>query len=126
MWMPKGTSIFATLYQELAILVGMPVKLPTQHHARLLVAGLGQIASPIQSSWIYGVIREHLLHQQVGSKSRETCFGGINRVCQTLLNMRNALFPAEVHTLGMTEFERRLRQVLLHVQPAIAEHCSCE
>ena len=55
--------------QELALLCGLPVHLGTHHSARLEVAAVGQLASPVQSAWIFTAVRNHLAHRQLGTQS---------------------------------------------------------
>ena len=47
--------------REMAILVGFPKAEGWSEHQRLLVAGVGQIASPLQSAWIFAAILNHLI-----------------------------------------------------------------
>ena len=47
--------------REMAILVGFPKADGWSDHQRLLTAGVGQIASPMQSAWIFAAILNHLI-----------------------------------------------------------------
>lgn len=96
---PHGISYRRPAPAELAILVGMPCQFPATHPARLIIAGLGQIASPIQSSWLFGALKDHVLHYGLGNCKRESIRSGLGRVCQTLFEMRDQIFPTHVHTI---------------------------
>ena len=47
--------------REMAVLVGYPKAEGWSDHQRLLTAGVGQIASPLQSAWIFAAILNHLI-----------------------------------------------------------------
>ena len=47
--------------REMAILVGFPKVEGWSDHQRLLTAGVGQVASPIQAAWIFAAILNHLI-----------------------------------------------------------------
>ena len=47
--------------REMALLVGFPKSDGWSDHQRLLTAGVGQIASPIQSAWIFAAILNHMI-----------------------------------------------------------------
>eukprot|EP00438_Fugacium_kawagutii_P019810 Skav227905 [mRNA] locus=scaffold146:48742:58424:- [translate_table: standard] len=114
---PEGKRYRHPAPKELSILVGMPCQFP-HHPARLLVAGLGQIASPLQSSWILGALKDHVLHYGLGGRKREPLRAGLGRLCTRLFAMRDMIFPKETHTLAMQEFERQIKSMLLVMPPS--------
>eukprot|EP00438_Fugacium_kawagutii_P007865 Skav210130 [mRNA] locus=scaffold2194:403822:408421:- [translate_table: standard] len=46
--------------QEVALMLGMPMVVPDEAPQRLLLAGLGQIASPIQAAWVFSHLGSYL------------------------------------------------------------------
>ena len=50
--------------QEMALLTGFPKESGWEDDQRMLTAGVGQLASSIQSAWIAALIRQHLQEQQ--------------------------------------------------------------
>lgn len=94
--------------QELAVLVGLPLALP-KSDARLLVSSVGQIASPIQSCWIFAHIRRHM--EQVGfvTKEPQLVGTGLLELIQDTFKVRDVFIQSrEHHTLAMQAFEEQM------------------
>ena len=53
--------------KEMALLNGFAKQDGWEASQRLLMAGIGQLASPVQSSWIFGILRNHLAEGKLTS-----------------------------------------------------------
>ena len=95
---------------EVAILVGMP-DIGFVFDPRLELAALGQIASPIQSCWVFGAVGTQL--QKKGLSNPD--FGGTNAsmlcLCKELFAFRDEFFPPSEHTAAMMIFQQQIRQL---------------
>ena len=63
--MPPDQNLRHIAPKEVALLTGFPRKDGWDAHPRLLLAGLGQVASPIQAAWIFAMIRQHLVDSKI-------------------------------------------------------------
>eukprot|EP00438_Fugacium_kawagutii_P015205 Skav221104 [mRNA] locus=scaffold693:298165:302673:- [translate_table: standard] len=97
---------------EVAILVGMPLRFNTHKEPRLELCALGQIASPFQSAWIYGIIKEHVLAQGVTFMPRELTHAPLRRVVEAMLEVRDSMFPPAQHSTAMSRFTDNIRALL--------------
>eukprot|EP00438_Fugacium_kawagutii_P025214 Skav222623 [mRNA] locus=scaffold4205:177327:186767:+ [translate_table: standard] len=97
---------------EVALFVGMPLKFTAQSNPRLELAALGQIASPFQSAWICGLVKDYVLACGVGSMPRELQHAPLRRVVDTLFEQRDSMFAPSTHTTAMQRFQERLTELL--------------
>ena len=63
--MPPDKNLRHISPREVALLTGFPRKVGWNADPRLLLAGLGQVASPIQAAWIFALIRSHLVESKI-------------------------------------------------------------
>lgn len=105
--------------QELALLCGLPVHLGTHHSARLEVAAVGQLASPVQSVWIFTAIRNHLAHRQLGNQSSILPTKGVLRICEDLFRIRRSMHPIPQSGLAFDLFEAMVLRTL-NGEPSVA------
>eukprot|EP00438_Fugacium_kawagutii_P009865 Skav229362 [mRNA] locus=scaffold3209:156150:160939:- [translate_table: standard] len=95
--------------REVCLLQGMPIHEGWDEEQRLLLAGLGQIASPIQSCWIFGQIAHHLSNAQYITgevRSPKQCLVNLFR---ELFTLRDEWFDHN-HTVPMQLFMEDLGQ----------------
>eukprot|EP00438_Fugacium_kawagutii_P011043 Skav217110 [mRNA] locus=scaffold1627:189603:194675:- [translate_table: standard] len=97
---------------EVALMVGMNLKATVSNDPRLELAALGQIASPLQSSWIAGIVKDHVLAQGFGVGPRELVHAPLARLVQSLFEQRNSMFPSDQHSTMMQRFESNLKTLL--------------
>ena len=98
--------------QETALLCGLPIVVP-EDDARLALCAVGQLASPIQSAWIFAEIRQHLKHQKIGNFEHANPASIVGQVCQSLFDLRKELWPDMKETLAMKFFEQGIIGKLL-------------
>eukprot|EP00438_Fugacium_kawagutii_P014109 Skav225595 [mRNA] locus=scaffold1527:176854:181635:- [translate_table: standard] len=97
--------------RELAILNGMPMK-NFEDKQRLLLAGLGQLASPIQATWIFAQIRAHLCESRltmVPTLHPKVLLAGL---CEDLFRIRDGYFTA-YPTVQMQLFRENIMKLFL-------------
>lgn len=98
--------------QETALLCGLPMEVPN-YDARLELCAVGQLASPIQSAWIFAEIRRHLKHQLMGDFEHVSPHAVLHQVCLDLFKMRRKLWPGMKESLAMQMFETKINQTLM-------------
>ena len=112
--------------QETALLCGLPIVAP-EDDARLALCAVGQLASPIQSAWIFAEIRQHLKHQKIGNFEHANPSTIVGNVCQSLFDLRRELWPEMKETLAMKFFEKGIKGKLLpSTDPAFVEPAKTE
>lgn len=96
--------------QEIALFCGLPLKMDFSGNPRLEIAAVGQLASPLQSGWIFSLIRGHLQQQniQIGQFVREGQILG--SLLQALFDMRREVWPHLQETMAMQMFEQSILQ----------------
>eukprot|EP00438_Fugacium_kawagutii_P022769 Skav229086 [mRNA] locus=scaffold2711:98137:102653:+ [translate_table: standard] len=97
---------------EVSLMVGMPLTAKAGQDPRLELAALGQIASPFQSAWIGGLLKDHLLARGIGEVPRELPHAPLRRVVEAMFEQRDSLFASESHTTAMQRFQHNLRSLL--------------
>ena len=107
--------------QELAVLCGFPIRLGTHHAARLEVAAVGQLASPLQSVWVFTAIRNHIAHRTLGIHGQVLPNEGLIAVCQELFSLRRTMHPNPQPGLAFDLFEAMVFQLLKGSSGAIHE-----
>lgn len=95
--------------QETALLCGLPMIL-SGHDARLELCAVGQLASPLQSAWIFSEIRQHLKHQCIGGKEHVSPTAVIKAICDELFAIRAKLWPKMKETIAMQFFRQKINQ----------------
>ena len=111
--------------QETALLCGLPLKMPNVD-ARLELCAVGQLASPLQSAWIFAEIRQHLKHQNVGQLEHITPKKVIWNLCQELFQLRQQLWPEMQETLAMKMFSNTISKKLFpnEIEPVVTVEIS--
>ena len=107
--------------QETALLCGLPMKMPNVD-ARLELCAVGQLASPLQSSWVFAEIRQHLKHQNVGQMEHITPKRVLWNLCQELFELRQQLWPEMQETLAMKMFSNTISKQLFpnELEPVVS------
>eukprot|EP00438_Fugacium_kawagutii_P022162 Skav235760 [mRNA] locus=scaffold803:448400:453853:+ [translate_table: standard] len=101
--------------RETALLTGLPRAMEVHDDARLEVAGVGQLASPLQSAWMFSQIRAHLSGLGVQVAPQESLGEGVAKVCEQLFRLRAQWISEK--TIAMEAFEVSIMQ-LLRPQPS--------
>ena len=101
--------------QETALLCGWPRQKGWNFNPRLLLAGIGQLASPIQATWILAHLRQHLF--QIGFRGLDFASPKelLAKLCFEIFELRDEWFPGEGN-LAMQVFEEQITS-LLQVSP---------
>lgn len=97
--------------KELALFVGMPVSDFGDSPQRLMLAGLGQIASPIQAAWVFAHVRRHMVQMQLGDIEDSPPLQVIAGVVRDFFAMRDEWNFGEM-TPAMTMFQEAVSTVL--------------
>ena len=100
--------------KEMALLCGYPKTDGWQDEQRLLMAGIGQLASPIQAAWIFGHIRELLHEYQFGVISAVHPRQIVACVCLEVIKLRDEWFPNHGNTVAMSLFQESIGNMLEH------------
>lgn len=98
--------------KEMALLCGFPKAEGWHADQRLLMAGIGQLASPIQSAWVFGHIRELLQSYQFGSFQPVHPRQIVACVCMDVFKLRDQWFPSTIPTVAMSLFQEGIEQLL--------------
>eukprot|EP00438_Fugacium_kawagutii_P005165 Skav206282 [mRNA] locus=scaffold922:138713:143392:- [translate_table: standard] len=91
---------------EVGLLVGFPKALGIHASARLEVAAMGQIASPLQSTWIFSQVRVHLASKGIGKNAIFPVQEGLRNLMTDLLELRDREFGG--HRLATQAFRQML------------------
>lgn len=115
--------------KEVALLTGFPRKEGWEINPRLLLAGLGQVASPLQAAWIFAMIRHHLVDSKIipgpfiSPKEILTC------VTSDLFDLRDKWSPMNASVTSQL-FQERFDEWLLskegNVQTPISDPLTCD
>ena len=97
--------------RELALLCGFDIAEGWQADQRLLLAGIGQIASPIHSAWVFGHIRQHLGEMQYAGITVHRPREIVACVCMELFDLRNKWFGPYM-SVAMNMFQESIEQML--------------
>ena len=98
--------------QEVALLCGWPKKTGWEDDQRLLLAGIGQLASPIQSAWVFGHIREHLATYGYGNITPALPSQIMACVCMDVFQIRDELYPPKGDTVANAVFREEIENML--------------
>ena len=94
--------------QEVGLLNGLPVVLGKHHNSRLEMAGVGQMASPIQSCWIFSAIRRHLGDLEICQLPRIAIRDPLEKICRQIFRIRNTLWPTLRVSVTMKLYEQNV------------------
>eukprot|EP00438_Fugacium_kawagutii_P035849 Skav205417 [mRNA] locus=scaffold582:128301:132893:- [translate_table: standard] len=108
---PAGKDIRHIAAKEVCVLVGFPKKEGWCANQRLLLAGVGQLASPLQSCWIFGHLRNQLVDSQLTQLPACSPSEILSNVIADVLELRDRWCPDYV-TVPMQVYESNLEKLL--------------
>lgn len=98
--------------KEMAILCGFPKFTGWDDSQRLLMAGIGQLASPIQAAWIFAHIRNHFHDLRMCglpfTKPRQI----VACVCADLFRLRDEWFPEKQPPASVMMFQETIEELM--------------
>ena len=97
--------------QEVALLCGFPRTHSWDHDARLLLCGIGQLASPMHAAWIFSHVHVHLRSAGIHHKPTIRPCSVLAQVCNDLFALRDAWF-GKYSTASMQQFKKAVYQAL--------------
>ena len=105
--------------QEVGLLNGLPLILGYHANSRLEMAGVGQMASPIQSGWIFSAIRRHLGEVGICHLPRISLRDPLELICRQIFRIRNNLWPNLPISVAMQIYEKDVMALFRHQQEDI-------
>ena len=105
--------------QEVGLLNGLPLILGYHTNSRLEMAGVGQMASPIQSGWIFSAIRRHLGEIGICHLPRISLRDPLELICRQIFRIRNNLWPNLPISVAMQIYEKDVMALFRHQQEDI-------
>ena len=96
--------------QEMALFCGLPLEMDFSGNPRLEMAAVGQLASPIQSGWIFSLIRVHLQQQQICADKMIHERQVLGDILKSLFQVRRKVWPELQETIAMKIFEESITQ----------------
>eukprot|EP00435_Cladocopium_sp_Y103_P015599 s3111_g3.t2 len=106
--------------KEMAILCGAPMEEGWESPQRLLMAGIGQIASPIQAVWIFSHIRAHLGDMRYGDIAVHKPRHILACLCMDLFKLRDQWFGS-YSSVPMNLFQESIEELLTPEKLALDE-----
>ena len=97
--------------KEMALLNGYAKTTGWEGSQRLLMAGVGQLASPVQSAWIFGALRNHLADNHWTSAPKVPCQEILLKIFDALWDLRDEWFP-DHPSVPMQVFQHQLKSLL--------------
>ena len=94
--------------QEVGLLNGVPLILGKHPNSRLEMAAIGQIASPVQSAWIFSAIRRHVCELGFSHLPRINLRDPLEAICRQLFRIRKDLWPNLPISVVMNLYEKNL------------------
>ena len=94
--------------QEVGLLNGLPLVLGQHPNSRLEMTAIGQMASPIQSAWIFSAIRRHVCDLGFSHLPRINLRDPIEAICKQIFQIRSQLWPTLHISVAMKLYERNL------------------
>ncbi len=94
--------------QEVGLLNGLPLILGNHPNSRLEMAGVGQMASPVQSVWIFSAIRRHLGELAICHLPRISLRDPLEKICRQIFRIRNTLWPSLPVSVTMKLYEQNV------------------
>ena len=105
---------------ELSLLTGLPPEWPWAKDLKEALVGIGQLASPLQSSWVASQVIQMLRKQGLLRITDPSPTEALGNLVHTLFRCRDHVFGATKHA-RLEMFERRILQ-LLGLVPVIVEN----
>ena len=97
--------------KEMALLNGFAKQDGWEASQRLLMAGIGQLASPVQSSWIFGILRNHLAEGKLTSFCIRPAKEILQDVFTELFELRDSWIQ-DHPSVPMQVFQHQLKALL--------------
>ena len=104
---------------EASIANGLPVIGGKHRDQRLVLAGVGQLASPLHSLWVFANIRAHLQQARCSFSQAILPRVMLHHLCSDLFDLRDRLFADK--TPAMRMFQEHLQELLNPLPPAKPE-----
>ena len=98
--------------KEMAILCGFPKETGWEDSQRLLMAGIGQLASPIQAAWVFAQVRNHFHDLRMCGLTQAKPRQILACVWADLFRLRNQWFPDEQPPASVTMFQETIEELL--------------
>lgn len=106
-----GQSLRHMSAREMSIFTGFPSQQDWTGDQRMLTAGVGQLASPIQSSWICGMIRQHLKTMKFLPSDDFTPKSSVASVCFATMDLQQQWMGNNA-TIEMDLFRESIKELL--------------
>ena len=97
--------------REAALLNGWPRKEGWNHQQRCILAGIGQLASPLQAAWIFAQFRQHLEHAGYDFGHKILPKQILGKLCCELWDLRDQWFHGKP-SVAMMVFEEKVTELL--------------
>ena len=98
--------------KEMAILCGFPKTTGWEDSQRLLMAGVGQLASPIQAAWVFAQVSNHFHDLRMCGLAFVKPRQILACVCADLFRLRDQWFPDEQPPASITMFREMIEELL--------------
>lgn len=98
--------------QEVGLMNGLPLVLGEHPNSRLEMAAVGQMASPVQSAWIFSAIRRHLGDLGICHLPRVQIRDPLEAICRELFRIRQELWPQLNISVAMKLYAQHLMSLL--------------
>ena len=116
--MPPDQNLRHLSAREVCLLTGFPKQTGWDDHPRLLLAGIGQLASPIQSAWIFAQLRNHLIEAKVIAGEVIQPSEIITCVTTDLFDLRDKWLPDQSSVLSQL-FQEQFDDWMIAKQPTV-------
>lgn len=104
---------------EMSIMNGLAKQNGWHDEQRMLTAGVGQLASPMQSAWVFSQIRNHLSGMGLGGVTPIDPRKALWAVMQDIFSLRDKWFPQQA-TCAMQIFQEQMAEFLCPQPPLTA------
>lgn len=105
---------------ELSLLNGMYCDVEWGPNLKLSLTGIGQLASPLQATWIGALIMQHCIHEQILPGDAIHPKQVLLSLMNELLDQRDKIFGAP-ETVNAKNFQRWVSQGILFQQPPLTK-----
>lgn len=106
--------------QEVGLLNGLPLVLGKHPNSRLEMAGVGQMASPIQSGWVFSAIRRHLGEIGICHLPRIQLRDPLEAICKQLFRIRSEIWPDLPISVAMQLYQKNLMSLFHSSKESLA------
>lgn len=106
-----GQSLRHMCAREMAIFTGFPSQQDWTGDQRMLTSGVGQLASPIQSAWVFGIIRQHLKAIKFLQGDEISPKSSVLSVCTSVMDLQQQ-WMGKTTTIEMDLFRESIHDLL--------------